>query len=97
MLCEVGHDDHLVRADFDETARDEEDLLRAALLDAQLADAQSADQPRMVRQDTQLTVDAGHDDHVHLVGVGPPLRAHDLQLQRHSDHPLALGMRETGS
>src|SRR5438309_1270216 len=36
MLREVGEDDHLVRADLHEASRYEEDLLGAALLDAQL-------------------------------------------------------------
>src|SRR5438876_2473296 len=83
MLGEVGHDDHLVGAHLDEAARDEEDLLGAALLDPQLPGAQRTDQSRVVRQDAQLAIDAGHDHHVDLVGERPPLRTDDLQLQRH--------------
>ena len=57
VLRELGHDDHLVRAHLDEAAGDEQDLLGAALLDAQLTDPQRTDQPRVMRQDSELTID----------------------------------------
>src|SRR5918995_1837606 len=49
------------------------------------------DQARVVRQDAELAIDAGHDDHVHLVGERPSLGGDDLQLKRHLPLPREGG------
>src|SRR5688572_23312087 len=45
----------------------------------------------MVRQDAELAIDAGHDDHVHLIGEGAALRRDDLELEWHLAHLLRVG------
>ena len=79
----LRHHDDLVRPHLQEPARDREQLLLAALPDGQLPDPEQAHQRRVVRQDPELAVDPGHEDHVDIVLVREPLGRDDFKVERH--------------
>ena len=90
MLGGLGEDDDPVPAHVHEAAEYREDLLRAALLDAELSGSEAREQRRVVRQDPEVTLATGRDDHVHVVLVDLALRRDDLDVQRHQAFSLAI-------
>ena len=77
----LGQDDDLVRSDLQEPADDGERLLDTILAEPQLPDTERRDERRMMRQDAELSLGAGHLDRVDGVRVDAPLGGDDLEVR----------------
>src|SRR6266508_13406 len=83
------HDD-TVAAHVHEAAEDRQRLFDAAALHAELARPERGEQRSVMRQDPEVSLAAGRDDHVDVVLVDLALRRDDLEVERHQAASFAM-------
>ena len=68
---------------FEEAATDRHVVLFTAFVHADFARLQRGEKRRVVRQDAQLTVDTGRDEHIDILGIYHPLGGYYFKSHSH--------------
>jgi hypothetical protein len=79
-LGRLGQDDDAIRAHVHEAAEYGEDLFDAAFLHSELSGTERGEERCVVRQDPEVPLAPGRDDHVDVVLVDASFRSDDLEV-----------------